>query len=105
MELVVVADEHTATAFRLAGVRRVYDAGAAEEQLQDLLAEDGLGMMIVTERVADRHRRMIDDHKASRRMTPIVVEVPDIAGPVERAVDPISELIRRAIGADVTAKS
>jgi len=103
MELVVIADEHTATAFRLAGVRRVYDAGAGEEQLQSLLGEDGLGMMIVTERVADQHRRIIDDHKASRRMTPIVVEVPDVEGPVEREIDPIRELIRRAIGADVTA--
>jgi len=105
MELVVVAEEHTATAFRLAGVRRVYDAGAGEEQLQGLLAEDGVGMVIVTERAADRHRRIIDEHKASKRITPIVVEVPDVGGPVQRDVDPIRELIRRAIGADVTAKS
>jgi vacuolar-type H+-ATPase subunit F/Vma7 len=34
-------------------------------------------------------------------MTPIVVEVPDVSGPVEREVDPIRELIKRAIGADV----
>ena len=105
MELVVMADEHSATAFRLAGVRRVYDGGAGEEQLQSLLADDTVGMLIVTERIADTHRRTIDDHKASKRITPIVVEVPDVNGPVEREIDPIRELIRRAIGADVTAKS
>jgi V/A-type H+-transporting ATPase subunit F len=103
MELVVIADKHSATAFRLAGVQRVYEAGADEENLKALLAEETVGMVIVTERVADENRKIIDDHKASKRITPIVVEVPDVQGPVEREIDPIRELIRRAIGADVTA--
>jgi len=105
MEIVVIADEHSATAFRLAGVRRVYEAGNGALDLHGLLAEDAVGMVIVTERVADENRKTIDDHKASKRITPIVVEVPDVSGPIERQVDPIRELIRRAIGADVTAKS
>lgn len=105
MEIVVIADEHSATAFRLAGVRRVYEAGTSEANLQALLVEDAVGMVIVTERVADQNRNTIDDHKASKRITPIVVEIPDVNGPLEREVDPIRELIRRAIGADVTAKS
>ena len=104
MELVVIADEHSATAFRLAGVQRVYEAGSGQENLQSLLVEETVGMVIVTERVADENRKIIDDHKASKRITPIVVEVPDVNGPIEREVDPIRELIRRAIGADVTAK-
>jgi len=105
MELVVIADEHSATAFRLAGVQRVYDAGSAQENLPALLAEETVGLVIVTERVADENRKTIDDHKASKRITPIVVEVPDVQGPIDREVDPIRELIRRAIGADVTAKA
>jgi len=103
MELVVIADEHSATAFRLAGVQRVYESGSGTD-LHSLLAEETVGMVIVTERVADENRKIIDDHKASKRITPIVVEVPDVNGPIEREVDPIRELIRRAIGADVTAK-
>ena len=105
MEIVVIADEHSATAFRLAGVRRVYEAVSGDADLHALLAEDGVGLVIVTERVADENRKIIDDHKASKRITPIVVEVPDVGGPAPREVDPIRELIRRAIGADVTAKS
>ena len=105
MELVVIADEHSAAAFRLAGVQRVYESVSAQENLPALLAEETVGLVIVTERVADEHRKIIDDHKASKRITPIVVEVPDVNGPVEREIDPIRELIRRAIGADVTAKT
>jgi V/A-type H+-transporting ATPase subunit F len=104
MEIAVIADEHSATAFRLAGVRRVYDDRSGADRLQSLLAEGALGMLIVTERVADQHRKAIDDHKASKRIAPIVVEVPDVNGPIKRDVDPIRELIRRAIGADVTAR-
>ena len=104
MELVVIADEHSATAFRLAGVQRVYESGSGTDNLHSLLAEETVGMVIVTERVADENRKIIDDHKVSKRITPIVVEVPDVNGPIEREVDPIRELIRRAIGADVTAK-
>lgn len=103
MELVVIADEHSATAFRLAGVQRVYESGSGEQDLKTLLAEETVGMVVVTERIADENREIIDDHKASKRITPIVVEVPDVNGPIEREVDPIRELIRRAIGADVTA--
>jgi len=104
MDIAVIADEHSATAFRLAGLRRVYDGSADEDTLQALLGDDGVGMVIVTERIADSHRQTIDAHKASKRVAPIVVEVPDVNGPMERAVDPIRELIRRAIGADVTAQ-
>lgn len=104
MEIVVIADEHSATAFRLAGVRRVYEAGNGALDLHALLAEDTVGLVIMTERAADENRKTIDDHKSSKRITPIVVEVPDVSGPIEREVDPIRELIRRAIGADVTAK-
>ena len=70
-----------------------------------MLAEETVGLVIVTERVADENRKIIDDHKESKRITPIVVEVPDVKGPIDREIDPIRELIRRAIGADVTAKA
>jgi len=85
MEVVVIGEKNTITGFSLAGVKRTY------------LPEDGM-----TERFAEDNRKAIEDHQSSKRVTPIIVEVPDITGPIEREVDPIRELIRRAIGADVS---
>ncbi len=102
MNIVVIGDQDTVTAFRLAGVKKIYDTDEGREQLKQVLADDDIGVVVMTERFAEENRQQVEDHKASKRMTPIVVEVPDITGPIEREVDPISELIRRAIGAEVT---
>jgi len=102
MEVVVIGEQNTITGFSLAGVKRTYLPDEGKENLKDILSEDGLGVLILTERFAEDNRKAIEDHQASKRVMPIVVEVPDITGPIEREVDPIRELIRRAIGADVS---
>ena len=102
MEIVVIGDQHTLTGFSLAGVKRVYGTDEGKENLKKILSDDTAGVLIITERFAEKNREVLENHKSSKRMTPIVVEVPDTSGPVERKVDPIRELIKRAIGADVT---
>ncbi len=102
MEVVVIGEKNTITGFSLAGVKRTYLPDDGKENLKSILAEDGLGVLILTERFAEDNRGAIEDHQSSKRVTPIIVEVPDITGPIEREVDPIRELIRRAIGADVS---
>ena len=102
MEVVVVGEQNTITGFSLAGVKRTYLPDEGKENLKDILSEDGLGVLILTERFAEDNRKAIEDHQSSKRVTPIIVEVPDVTGPIEREVDPIRELIRRAIGADVS---
>jgi V/A-type H+-transporting ATPase subunit F len=102
MEVVVIGEKNTITGFSLAGVKRTYLPEDGKENLTGMLAEDGLGVLILTERFAEDNRKAIEDHQSSKRVTPIIVEVPDITGPIEREVDPIRELIRRAIGADVS---
>jgi V/A-type H+-transporting ATPase subunit F len=102
MEVVVIGEKNTITGFSLAGVKRTYLPDDGKENLKSILAEDGLGVLILTERFAEDNREAIEDHQSSKRVTPIIVEVPDVTGPIERAVDPIRELIRRAIGADVS---
>ena len=101
MKIVFIGDQDTVTAFRLAGVKQIYNADEGRQNLKQIFADDGTGVVIMTERFAEENRRAVDEHKSSKRITPIVVEVPDMAGPLEREVDPISELIRRAIGAEV----
>jgi len=102
MEVVVIGEQNTITGFSLAGVKRTYLPDEGKENLKDILSEDGLGVLVLTERFAEDNRKAIEDHQSSKRVTPIIVEVPDVTGPIEREVDPIRELIRRAIGADVS---
>ncbi len=102
MEVVVIGEQNTITGFRLEGVKRTYLPDEGKENLKEILSEAGLGVLILTERFAEDNRKAIEDHQSSKRVTPIIVEVPDITGPIEREVDPIRELIRRAIGADVS---
>lgn len=101
MEIVAIGDVDTTTAFKLAGVTAVYPDDDGRGRLPQILADDAVGVLILTERFAQEHQRLLEEHKASRRLTPIVVEVPDIRGPIQRESDPIRELIRRAIGADI----
>ncbi len=102
MNIAVIGDQHTLTAFRLAGIKKIYTAESGRDNLRTILDDASLGVLIVTERFAEENKKAIEDHKSSKKLVPIVVEVPDISGPIEREVDPIRELIRRAIGADVT---
>ena len=102
MEVVVIGEKNTITGFSLAGVKRTYLPDEGKENLKSILSEEGLGVLILTERFAEANRKDIDDHQSSKRVTPIIVEVPDVSGPIEREVDPIRELIRMAIGADVS---
>ena len=101
MEIVAIGDEHTVTGFRLAGITRAYETEGAAKTIKEILAEENVGVVIMTERFAEAHRSLVEEHKASKRIMPIIVEVPDSAGPITREVDPIRELIRRAIGTDV----
>ncbi len=101
MEIVVIGDQHTVTGFRLAGIKKTYGTEDGKENLKKILSDEAVGVLILTERFADDNRGTVEDHRSSKKMTPIIVEVPDVSGPVDRAVDPIRELIKRAIGADV----
>lgn len=101
MEIVFIGDEHTVTGFRLAGLKRIFGNEDGKENLNKILADKTIGVLIVTERFAEENRAIVEEHKFSKKITPIIVEVPDVSGPLERAVDPIKELIKRAIGTDV----
>jgi V/A-type H+-transporting ATPase subunit F len=102
MEIGVVGDFDTVTGFRLAGVKEAYEAdgpGAAVENLKKLMKED-LGLIIITERLADEIRDDIEAMTAGRKL-PLIVEIQDKGGPIEGKVDPIMALIKKAVGVDI----
>jgi len=98
--IAVIGDPDTATGFRLAGIERVYEV-SEEEDVSEIFSElekEGVSIIIVTERIAEKNREKIKEINARKKgVAPIIVEIPDKRGPIER-VDMISELTKRAVG-------
>lgn len=102
MKIGVVGDFDTVTGFRLAGVKETYDVeepGATMEALKKLMKED-IGVIIITERLADQIRDETAELIEGKTL-PIIVEIPDKKGPIEGKADPIMALIKKAVGVEV----
>ncbi|KPJ56965.1 MAG: hypothetical protein AMJ42_04845 [Deltaproteobacteria bacterium DG_8] len=102
MELVVIGDENTWTGFKLAGVKRTYPGDEAKTYLEEMLQDTTIGIIVINERFAEENRGILNRaRKEKKKLTPIIVEIPDSTGPVKREIDPLQELIRRALGAQI----
>lgn len=99
----MIGDKDTVIGFQLAGIKDTHAVETPEEAKEVLLNignDKDAGLIIITERLADKLRGEIMS-VTEGKVTPIVVEIPDKAGPIEKRVDPIKELIRRAVGVEV----
>jgi len=105
MKIVVIGDSDTVSGFRLGGVTSSYVVKATEPIdaiLKELIADEMVGVIAITERVADANRSAIDEvNKGKKAVTPILVEIPDKSGPIVREVDPLKALIKTAIGVEI----
>ncbi|MBW1839990.1 MAG: V-type ATP synthase subunit F [Deltaproteobacteria bacterium] len=102
MELVVIGDEDTRTGFKLAGVTRTYPGDEANIHLEEMLQDDTIGIIMINEKFAEENREVLNRaRKEKKRLTPIIVEISDNTGPIKREIDPLQELIRRALGAQI----
>lgn len=98
MRFYCIGDEDTVTGFRLAGVegcaaRTPADALAA---LHSISTMPGLGIVIITERLAGSIREEVARFRSADAM-PLIVEVPDRHGPLAERTD-LARLVRRAVG-------
>jgi len=106
--IAIIADEDTATGFRLAGISRIYEFSEKEgenaethENLSQTLEKlaNECSIIIITERLAEKVRGKIREINANKRgVAPIIVEIPDKRGAIEKEMDEISRLIKRAVG-------
>ncbi|MHC1565761.1 MAG: V-type ATP synthase subunit F [Candidatus Syntropharchaeales archaeon] len=105
LDIAVIADPDTATGFRLAGVTRTWDVSDPADALpilDELFSDEACGIIITTERIADNIRERIDEiNEKKKGITPIIVEVPDKQGAMVREIDPLRELIKKAIGVEM----
>jgi V/A-type H+-transporting ATPase subunit F len=94
----VIGDEDTVLGFRLAGVEgeTVRTADETLESLERAFGRNDLGIVIMPERIVQLVRQQVDSH-VTRAAFPLIIEVPDIAGPMEGRKT-VKEMIRAAVG-------
>lgn len=103
MRISAVGDFTTITGFRLAGIKDCYEVERSEEArdiIRRLVKEEDMGMIIITEDIAEALREEIDA-LTEGVVTPLIVEVPNSKGPLEGKVDPIRRLVKRAVGVEI----
>ncbi len=103
MKIVVMGDHSTVTGFRLAGVNEWFEAENGKEALpaiKEKFKEKDTGLIIVTEKI---YAEIEDDIKrlTEKRVTPMIVAIPDSKGFFEERIDPIKELVRKAVGIEI----
>ncbi len=102
LKMYLISDNiDTQTGMRLAGVEGVVvhtpeDGKAAMEKV---LADQQIGILIVTEKVAAMLREYVDELKLSLSK-PLLVEIPDRHG-TGREPDSITKYVREAIGVKI----
>jgi len=101
MKMAVIGDEDTVALFTFAGVGRgVVAGGEVAAQLDELVEDPDIGVIIITERIADTLLDKITKIKLQREL-PIIVEIPDKRGREEEREDSLDALIRRAVGVEI----
>jgi V/A-type H+-transporting ATPase subunit F len=98
MKYSIIGDEDTVLGFEMVGVsgRTARDPDEAHRAFRDVLADKETGIIIITERVADMIRPLVDRYLFTESF-PLIVEIPDRRGR-EPDRPGIRELVNAAIG-------
>ena len=97
----VIGDEDTVLGFRFAGIRGeiARDADAARKALREVCQRTDVGIVIITDVVADLIREEVNEIRFGLAL-PLVVEVPGPGGPSPKRSN-LLDLIREAVGVKV----
>ena len=98
MKYFVIGDDDTVLGFGMVGAtgRVVRNAEEAEQAFRLAMDDNQVGIVVMTERIAELIRPLVDQFIFSGRF-PLVVEIPDRRGPVEGKLG-IREMVNQAIG-------
>ena len=101
-KIAIIADQDTVTGFMLGGIKEGHPVNNMEQAgkiLEELVGKD-YSVIITTEKIGDELRDKIDN-LTSERALPMIIEIPDKTGSIERETDPLRELIKRVIGVEM----
>lgn len=99
MKMYLISDNvDTYTGMRLAGVDGivVHEKDELHEALQNVLKDDSVGIVLLTEKFGREFPDIIDEFRLERKM-PLLIEIPDRHG-TGRKKDFITSYITEAIG-------
>jgi V/A-type H+-transporting ATPase subunit F len=98
MRYSIIGDEDTVLGFGVVGISGKVATNAEEAQraFQDLLHDKETSIIIMTERVADMMRSIVDRYLFTESF-PLIVEIPDRHGPAPDRPG-IKEMVNTAIG-------
>jgi V/A-type H+-transporting ATPase subunit F len=98
MKYSVIGDEDTVLGFGIVGVpgRIASTEEEARRAFQELLEDKDVSIIIITERLADRIRTLVDRYLLTQSL-PLVVEIPDRKGRLPGRPG-IKEMVNTAIG-------
>lgn len=101
MRIAALCDRDTAVGFRLAGVKDIFVPEGNEKELWfNITEQDDIGLIFITEEIAERIEKYIKDFRI-RNDVPIVVEIPDKKGHKKDHINFVSQLIKRAVGIEI----
>lgn len=98
--IALLADRHTVTCFKLAGLSNIFsveDAKEAEKHLLSLLEKNDLRIILVSEHLMNQ----IQIFEKIADKSPLIIPIPDLQGPTVLKTDLIAELIKRKTGIEV----
>ena len=83
MKFAIVGDEDAVMGFGIVGVvgRVATNAEEARHAFEALRQDRDIGVVLITERLADMIRSLVDPHMMSASF-PLIVEIPDRKGPI-----------------------
>ena len=98
MKFYAIGDEDTVLGFQLAGVegKVVHTPDEASDALNHAFEMEGLGVIILSERIAQSIRSLVDQY-IFKTTFPLIIEIPDRQGPLEGRGS-IRDMIRAAVG-------
>jgi V/A-type H+-transporting ATPase subunit F len=98
MKYSIIGDEDSVLGFGLVGVsgRVAHDTNEAQRAFEDMIADQETSIIIITERVADMIRPIVDQYLFTVSF-PLIVEIPDRHGPKPNRPG-IKEMVNTAIG-------
>ncbi len=102
MRFFLISDNtDTQTGMRLAGIEGVvtHDAQAVQSALNEALAQRDIGMILVTEKIADDFVQIVDEAKKDPE-APLILAIPDRHGSA-LGKDRITRYVREAIGVKI----
>lgn len=101
MKFFVIGDEETVLGFSLAGIEGtvVTNKQETQEALNHAFNIEGIGIIIITERIAQAIQKQVDRH-ILKKSFPLIIEIPDRYGPIEGKSD-IKEMVSKAVGISI----